>query len=95
MVRVEQALCADCGGCVGACHVNCITIVDAPPEAFAVGAGSLKGEGSGASEPQRARGAPHRLLTIGAACDECNVCVLLCPTGALGAEVPLKDWRRR
>lgn len=33
-------------------------------------------------------------LAIGAACDECNVCVLLCPTGALQATLPLKDWRR-
>lgn len=36
MVKVEHALCADCGGCVGACHVNCITIhrpLGAPPPA--------------------------------------------------------------
>ncbi|MCA1814458.1 MAG: hypothetical protein LC624_10995 [Halobacteriales archaeon] len=64
MVHVEQALCADCGGCVGACHVDCITIVD-------------------------------RFLAIGAACDACNVCVLLCPTGALTSSTgPLRDWRR-
>lgn len=63
MVQVEQALCADCGGCVGACHVNCITILD-------------------------------KHLTIGAQCDECNVCVLVCPTGALTSETPLRDWRR-
>lgn len=64
MVQLDNALCADCGGCVGACHVNCITIVD-------------------------------RVLAIGAQCDECNVCVLLCPTGALASETPLREWRRR
>lgn len=61
-MQVENALCADCGGCVGSCHVDCITILD-------------------------------RTLTIGAQCDECNVCVLICPTGALTAEAPLRDWR--
>lgn len=49
---------------MGACHVNCITIVD-------------------------------KHLEVGAGCDECNVCVLLCPTGALTSEGPLKEWRRR
>jgi NAD-dependent dihydropyrimidine dehydrogenase PreA subunit len=76
VVRVDDALCADCGGCVGACHVNCITIAE-----------PLAAEG--------ARGAQGRVLTLGATCDECNVCVLLCPTGALTAEAPLRDWRRR
>jgi NAD-dependent dihydropyrimidine dehydrogenase PreA subunit len=28
VVHVDDALCADCGGCVGACHVNCITILE-------------------------------------------------------------------
>lgn len=76
MVHVDQALCADCGGCVGACHVDCITIVEAP----------------GAPSPPRGAftPAPARFLTIGATCDECNVCVLLCPTGALTSEVPLR-----
>jgi ferredoxin len=40
-------------------------------------------------------GQPPR-LTVGAACDECNVCVLVCPTGALTSSTgPLPDWRRR
>jgi len=76
VVHVDNALCADCGGCVGACHVNCITIAEAPPQAVGGGPGP-------------------RFLSIGATCDECNVCVLLCPTGALTAEAPLRDWRRR
>lgn len=73
MVQVEQALCADCGGCVGACHVDCIRIERA----------------GGIGEPGRVT------LTLGASCDECNVCVLLCPTGALTSSTgPVRDWRR-
>lgn len=27
MVQVVQELCMDCGGCVGSCHVNAITLL--------------------------------------------------------------------